>query len=54
MRKKPKKKRRWLREGPPKSKVLCQDCGREERHTHCSECGSTTHGAAYCDAEPMD
>lgn len=24
-------------------------CTRTEKHTHCSECGSVDHGAAFCD-----
>jgi hypothetical protein len=32
-------------EGPK----TCIDCERRDRHDHCTECGSTRHGAAYCD-----
>lgn len=24
-------------------------CTLKKRHSHCTECGATTHGAAYCD-----
>ena len=37
-----------------KRKFKCPDlpfCPIEEKHSHCNECGSTLHGAAYCDAE---
>lgn len=30
-------------------KKTCEDCERRDKHSHCNECGSTKHGAAYCD-----
>ena len=32
----------------------CADCGKIDFHTHCNECGSTKHGAAFCDSGGSD